>query len=127
MMENLHNEIKLIAKDIHNMEWDELVKENTDIRMYEKKLLNDPDTGMLINYCYYPQGFITPWHIHDKMSHGMYVLEGTLYTSQGSFGPGSFVWFPEGIVAEHGAAAEGGATVLFITNAPFNITYLDQE
>lgn len=126
-MKDLQNEIKVAVRDISKMEWDELTNERTGRKMIEKKLLDDPDTGMLINYCYYPEGFITPWHIHQDMSHGMYVLEGTMYTSQGSFGPGSFVWFPKGIVAEHGAVAEGGATVLFITNQAFNITYLDVE
>jgi hypothetical protein len=31
------------------------------------------------------------------------VLEGELVTHKGTFGPGSFVWFPEGEVMEHGA------------------------
>ncbi|OBZ18540.1 hypothetical protein A8L34_02885 [Bacillus sp. FJAT-27264] len=121
------SEIKTIVKDINDMPWDELVSERTGKKMIEKKLLNDPDTGMLINYCHYPEGFVTPWHIHHDLAHGIYVLEGTLYTHEGSYGPGSFVWFPEGIVAEHGAVAEGGATVLFITNKPFNIEYIDKE
>lgn len=120
-------EINEIVKDIHSMPWDELISERTGKKMAEKKLLNDPDTGMLINYCYYPEGFVTPWHVHHNLSHGIYVLEGTLYTDEGSYGPGSFVWFPEGIVSEHGAVAEGGATVLFITNAAFNIEYIDKE
>ena len=54
----------------------------------------------------------------------MYVLEGTLVTNAGQFGPGNFVWFPEGAVMEHGASAEGDATVLFITNKPFDIHYV---
>jgi quercetin dioxygenase-like cupin family protein len=53
----------------------------------------------------------------------MYVLEGTLQTGSGMYGPGSFVWFPEGIEMEHGATAEADVTVLFITNKPFDIHY----
>jgi ethanolamine utilization protein EutQ (cupin superfamily) len=53
----------------------------------------------------------------------MYVLEGTLVTHQGSFGPGTFVWFPEGEAMEHGASAEGDVTVLFVTNKAFRIDY----
>jgi quercetin dioxygenase-like cupin family protein len=54
----------------------------------------------------------------------MYVLEGNLVTHKGVFGPGSFVWFPEGEVMEHGASAEGDVTVVFITNKPFRIDYV---
>ena len=53
----------------------------------------------------------------------MYVLEGTLVTHDGSYGPGSFVWFPEGMVMEHGATAATDVTVLFITNKRFEIHY----
>jgi quercetin dioxygenase-like cupin family protein len=53
----------------------------------------------------------------------MYVIEGTLVTHAGEFGPGSFVWFPEGLEMEHGATAERDVTVLFITNKPFEIHY----
>ena len=49
---------------------------------------------------------------------------GTLVTHQGSFGAGSFVWFPEGETMEHGASAAGDVTVLFVTNKPFRIDYL---
>ena len=49
----------------------------------------------------------------------MYVLEGTLVTHEGRYGPGSFVWFPEGLTMEHGATVEGDVTVLFITNKRF--------
>ena len=55
----------------------------------------------------------------------MYVLEGTLVTHKGSFGPGTFVWFPEGEVMEHGASAEGDLTVLFISNKSFRIDYVE--
>ncbi len=79
---------------------------------------------MMINFMHYPPGYLTPWHRHD-CSHGIYVLEGTLYTHEGSFGPGTFVWFPEGCVAEHGAKTETGVTVLFITDKEFNITFVD--
>ena len=55
---------------------------------------------------------------------GMYVLEGNLVTHAGTFGPGTFVWFPEGEVMEHGASAEGDVVVVFITNKPFRIDYV---
>jgi hypothetical protein len=55
----------------------------------------------------------------------MFVLEGTLVTHRGVFGPGSFVWFPEGEVMEHGASAEGDVIVVFITNKAFRIDYVE--
>jgi anti-sigma factor ChrR (cupin superfamily) len=38
-------------------------------------------------------------HRHN-CAHGIYVLEGTLKTHAGPFRPGSFVWFPEGMLME---------------------------
>jgi hypothetical protein len=57
----------------------------------------------------------------------MYVLEGTLVTHEGRYGPGHFVWFPEGNVMEHGATAEQDVTVLFVTNKPFDIHYQEKK
>jgi len=54
----------------------------------------------------------------------MYVLEGTLVTQGGRYGPGTFVWFPEGLEMEHGATPECDVTVLFVTNKPFEIRYV---
>ena len=78
--------------------------------------------GMLVRLVKYPAGVINPRHTHP-CGHGMYVLEGTLVTHKGNFGPGSFVWFPEGEVMEHGASGAGDVTVVFITNKPFEIHY----
>ena len=87
-------------------------------------LLNDPETGVEIRLVRYPSGVINPSHTHP-CGHGMYVLEGTLVTHKGEFGPGTFVWFPEGEVMEHGASPEGDVSVLFITNKSFRIDYVE--
>jgi quercetin dioxygenase-like cupin family protein len=63
-------------------------------------------------------------HTHP-CGHAMFVLEGNLVTHRGTFGPGSFVWFPEGEAMEHGGSAEGDVTVVFITNKEFRIDYID--
>jgi hypothetical protein len=55
----------------------------------------------------------------------MYILEGKLVTNHGSFGPGMFVWFPEGEAIYHGAAPEQDTVVLFIRHAPFEIQFVD--
>jgi quercetin dioxygenase-like cupin family protein len=56
----------------------------------------------------------------------MFVLEGTLVTHADELGPGSFVWFPEGMRMEHGATAKTEVVALFITNKPFDIHYVDK-
>lgn len=40
---------------------------------------------------------------------------------------GSFVWFPEGMLMEHGATDDGPVTTLFITNKPFDIRYAFED
>jgi anti-sigma factor ChrR (cupin superfamily) len=62
-----------------------------------KTCLQDPDTGMMVWKLRYPAGFRTVEHWHN-CAHGMYVLEGHLVTSEGEFGPGSFVWFPSNVI-----------------------------
>ncbi|MGY1644239.1 cupin domain-containing protein [Geodermatophilus sp. SYSU D00703] len=57
-------------------------------------LVDDPDTGMQVVKVVYRAGSTNVWHTHP-CAHGMYVLEGTLETHQGSYGPGSFVCSPK--------------------------------
>ncbi|MEK7405161.1 MAG: cupin domain-containing protein [Acidobacteriota bacterium] len=102
--------------------WLPVLNEQTGVTFHIKELFRDPDTGMGVCIVRYPAGFINPWHTHH-CAHGMYVLEGTLVTHEGRYGPGSFVWFPEGPEMQHGATAEQDVTVLFVTNKPFDIHY----
>ena len=104
--------------------WEERFNEKIGKALFRKNLYTDPATGGEIRLVRYPAGIINPRHTHP-CGHGMYVLEGTLVTHNGSFGPGTFVWFPEGEAMEHGASAEGDVTVLFITNKSFRIDYVD--
>jgi quercetin dioxygenase-like cupin family protein len=113
----------LIAVDANALPWEERFNEQLGKTLFRKNLYEDPETGMEIRLVRYPAGVINKRHTHP-CAHGMYVLEGTLVTHAGRFGPGSFVWFPEGMVMEHGASAEADATVLFITNKRFEIHYL---
>jgi quercetin dioxygenase-like cupin family protein len=112
----------LIVVDANAMVWEERFNEKIGRALYRKNLIEDPDTGMEIRLVRYPAGVINPLHTHP-CAHGMFVLEGTLVTHDGTYGPGHFVWFPEGTIMEHGAGAEGDVTVLFITNKPFEIHY----
>lgn len=103
--------------------WEERFNERIGRALFRKNLHTDPETGAEIRLVRYPAGIINPLHTHP-CGHGMYVLEGTLMTHKGSFGPGTFVWFPEGEAMEHGASADGDVTVLFITNKSFRIDYI---
>lgn len=87
-------------------------------------LHDDAETGMWIVKMMYRAGHTTTWHTHP-CGHGMYVLEGTLVTHQGDFGPGSFVWFPEGGMMQHGTTLTDDATFLFMTNKPFDISFCE--
>jgi quercetin dioxygenase-like cupin family protein len=114
---------RTFAIDTNAIPWEERVKEELGSSVYLKQLLQDPDTGMEIRQLRYPAGVVIPWHTHP-CGHGIFVLEGTLSTYVGSYGPGSFVWFPEGSTMWHGATAESDVTMLFITNKPLALTYV---
>jgi quercetin dioxygenase-like cupin family protein len=120
------NESKLIVIDTHAAPWEERFNDKIGRALFRKELYVDPETGALIRLVRYPAGVINPSHTHP-CGHGMYVLEGKLVTHAGTFGPGSFVWFPEGEVMEHGASSEGDVVVLFVTNKAFRIDYVAEE
>jgi quercetin dioxygenase-like cupin family protein len=113
-----------LAIDTGHVPWEERPNPHVKGTILRKELFSDPETGMLVRIVRYPRGVINPWHTHP-CGHGMYVLEGTLVTHRGEYGPGSFVWFPEGEAMTHGASAEGDVTVVFITNKPFEIHYTE--
>ncbi len=86
-------------------------------------LIVDAGTGVEVFQARYAAGFTNPWHTHP-CAHGIYVLDGTLTTHQGSYPAGSFVWFPEGGAMTHGAAADGDCTFLFVANKRLDIHFL---
>ena len=115
---------RFIAINTQEIPWEERFNEKLGRALFRKDLFLDSETGVEIRLVRYPSGVINPSHIHP-CGHGMYVLDGTLVTHKGTFGPGTFVWFPEGEVMEHGASPEGDTTVIFITNKSFRIDYVD--
>ena len=94
--------------------------------LYTKTLLADAQTATGVDILRYPAGVVTPVHTHPH-GHGMYILQGKLVTNHGTFGPGMFVWFPEGEAIFHGAAAEQDTVVLFIRHEPFDINFTDMS
>ena len=113
---------QVVAVDANALPWQERYNEPTGKNVYRKDLFSEPETGMEVRMVRYPAGFMNPLHFHN-CGHGIYVLEGTLVTHEGRYGPGTFLWFAEGNDMEHGATAEKDVTVLFITNKPFDIHY----
>jgi quercetin dioxygenase-like cupin family protein len=120
--DNGMDEIKVKSKHIDALPWLEFASPKTGLKFRSKSLLTAKESGIDIQYVNYPKGYTTVWHTHN-CSHGIYVLEGILKTHEGLYGPGSFVWFPEGLLMEHGATDEEDVAFLFITNKPFDIDY----
>ena len=114
------------AIDTTQQPWEPRYNERLGCDLFRKNLYTDPETGGEIRLVRYPRGVINPAHTHP-CGHGMYVLEGVLVTHKGQFGPGHFVWFPEGETMEHGASSSGDCTVVFITNKSFRIDYVSQS
>ncbi|MBP3853655.1 MAG: hypothetical protein J6D18_03710 [Erysipelotrichaceae bacterium] len=95
----------------------------TGKQMYQREYINDKDTGMLIKKVLYPAGCMIPLHSHD-CAHGCYVIKGTLKTDDGVLGPGDFIWWDQGVQMIHGGDEED-VELLFITNKPLTMNYLD--
>ena len=115
----------IIVKHIDTEKW--IHKNSIEGKPFSfQELIVDPDTGMFVRYYRYNAGTMTPLHTHH-CSHGMFILEGTLLTNKGNLGPGNFIWFEEGCEGYHGASEDGDVICLFITNKPFDITFVDQK
>jgi quercetin dioxygenase-like cupin family protein len=118
------NSTEFFALDTNELPWETRSHPRLPEPIFRKLLHTDEETGVLFQLVRYPRGVVNPDHTHP-CAHAMYVLEGTLVTHQGSFGPGAFVWFPEGEVMSHGATADGDVTVLLVSNKPFSIQYVE--
>jgi quercetin dioxygenase-like cupin family protein len=115
---------EFFAVNTSEQPWEERYNDKLGKVIFRKDLYTDPETGAEIRLVRYPAGLVNPHHTHP-CGHGLFVLEGHLVTHKGTFGPGTFVWFPEGEVMEHGATPDADVTVLFITNKQFRIDYTD--
>ena len=120
------NDSGFFAVDTNALNWEQRTNPHLPAPIYRKVLHTDAETGVFFQLVRYPRGVINPCHTHP-CAHAMYVLEGTLVTHRGRFGPGSFAWFPEGEVMEHGASPEGDVVVVFITNKSFRIDYVSDK
>lgn len=112
--------VDLTVVDTNSAPWEDFPVPAIDAVLEHIPLYEDATTGMNVIKMVYRAGFTNTWHTHN-CAHGFYILEGTLNTHRGTFGPGNFVWFPEGGIMQHGATADGDCTFLFITNKAFDI------
>ena len=119
--ENVFNAI-----DNGSTEWDLSHNPKLGIDLGRLMLRKDPDSRAEIRMIRYPKGVLNPEHTHP-CGHGIFVLEGKLQTHNGTYGPGTWVWFPQGETMEQGATDEGDMVGIFITDGAFEIHYKDEE
>jgi anti-sigma factor ChrR (cupin superfamily) len=118
--------VELNVVNTNDRKWDLFPVPYIDAQLEHHPLHSDAETGMMVLKMVYRAGFTNPWHSHF-CGHGFYVLDGVLDTHQGQYGPGSWVWFPEGGLMYHGATKENDCTFLFVTNKKFSIHFVGDE
>jgi quercetin dioxygenase-like cupin family protein len=110
------------AVDSESVVWNRNQAAQSDVTYFMKPLFEDQRTGDRVLLVRYPPGEINPSHFHPA-AHGMYVLQGTLVTHRGSFGPHTYVWFPPNEVMWHGATPDQELVVLFLAGRNFSTHY----
>ena len=112
------------AVDAATLDWVSNQAHQDLLTYHMKRLFTDPSSGSTVMLVRYPAGEINPSHTHS-VGHGMYVLQGSLVTSRGTFGPGAFVWFPAGEVMWHGAGSDAPLEMLFMVGEGMRTDYVD--
>ena len=87
--------------------------EGGPVPFFMKYLHKDVNSGQVAMLVRYSAGIVNPAHRHS-FGHGIYVLQGKLVTHRGTFGPGTFVWFPPNEVVFHGASPDEDLVILFL-------------
>lgn len=121
---NANAEKKPIYFEQQKLPWETITDAHLGKQFKDMKLIFDEDTGMVINLSIYPKGYYKTKHVHS-CAHGILVLQGTLKTDEGEFGPGTFVWYPAGTVMSHGATDREECLFLYIQDKKGALTYLD--
>ena len=110
------------AVDTNEIPWIRVPIPELDHQLPLKPLFEDLRSGASASKLKYEAVFTNTWHSHST-GHGMYVLDGILRTNKGEYGPGEFVWFPEGERMFHGATEDNDVIFIFIINKHFDIHY----
>ena len=80
---------------------------------------------MMVNLLRYPARLINPHHTPLVVTEYTSFRASLVY-SRGEFGPGTFVWFPEGEPMSSARIARMDDMIaLFITNKSFRIDYVE--
>ncbi len=112
--------------DTRNTPWESSPNPKLGVDLGRLMLRVDPVSHAEIRMIRYPAGVVNPAHTHP-CGHGIFVLEGTLRTHRGTYGPGTWVWFPQGEIMEHGATGDADVVGIFITDGAFEIHYEDEK
>jgi len=110
------------ATSTYQLDWTRNAGHQDRVTYFMKPLHCNPRTGDSVLLVRYPAGEMNPQHCHP-VGHGMYVLQGTLVTHRGSFGPHTFVWFPPNEPMSHGAGPDQDMVALFTTSRQFRTDY----
>ena len=110
------------AVSAYELSWSRNQLHQDVVTYFMKPLFDNPCSGERVLLVRYPAGEINPTHSHPT-GHGMYVLQGTLVTHRGTFGPGTFVWFPPGEPMSHGAGPDDELVALFTTSRNLRTDY----
>jgi quercetin dioxygenase-like cupin family protein len=114
------------AISAHEVDWSRNQLNQHVVTYFMKPQFQHPKTGEVTMLIRYPAGQMNPSHVHP-VGHGMYVLQGSLVTHRGTFGPHTFVWFPPNEVMHHGAGPEEDLLALFTVGRDFRTDYAQRE
>jgi quercetin dioxygenase-like cupin family protein len=114
------------AVNAYSLDWRRNQAHRDAVTYFMKPLFRDSRSGHGVQLVRYPAGQINPSHSHP-VGHGMYVLQGSLVTHHGTFGPDTFVWFPPGEVMWHGAGPGEDLVILFMVNGNLSTDYVRRE
>jgi quercetin dioxygenase-like cupin family protein len=109
--------------NVYELDWARNQQHQDAVTYFMKPLFENPHNGDRVLLVRYAAGQMNPTHTHP-VGHGMYVLQGTLVTHRGSFGPDTFVWFPPHEPMSHGAGPNGELVALFTTSRNFRTHYV---
>ena len=115
---------KPIYFDGISLPWETIMDTHLGKQFKDLKMIYQAETGLAVNLSVYPKGYYKVRHVHG-CSHGIFVLSGRLKTDEGVFGPGTFVWYPEGTVMSHGATEDEDCLFLYIQDREGSFEYLE--
>ena len=118
--------------------WDKSFNPKSGVDLGRLMLRKNPKNGAEIRMIRYPKGIVEHLapcvHSHpgaraNSARHGRALGTGSsswkanFRTHQGTYGPGTWVWFPRGEIMEHGAPDAGDMTGIFIADGACDIFF----